>query len=183
MNSMSSTAVIPVFSGQGIPTLPQLKALNESRSPAVKTFIQSAAENLSLLSTNLDFSFNLLSVLNDESDFPNHAAITGSLLCITQIAQFIALLESKSIQFKDIKECAGFCSGIISAIAVAASSEVVDLLKFGIETLKFAFWVGYHVQNEKESLFGSTSSSWTSAIIGLPRQQISDLVAEFNNKV
>lgn len=183
MNMIPSTAVIPVFSGQGITPLPQLKALNDSKLPAVKTFIQSSAENLSLLSTNLDFTFNLLSTLNGELDPPNHAAITGSLLCITQIAQCIALLESKSMQFGDIKECAGFCSGIISAVAVAASSEIVDLLKIGIETLKFAFWIGFHVQNEKEKLFGLSSSSWTSAVIGLPRQQISDLVDDFNKKV
>lgn len=149
-------------------------------------------EYLSLTSREQQLIGADLNTLHDHSAFlapgKNHQCnglIQSTTICLYQILLYIAEAEQQAVEFGDltehIREATGLCSGLLPAAEIASSSTLVDVLNYGVEAFRVAFWIGYRVVLEGHMHVGvlDNQDTWSLAVLGLTLSQVEEQLKEF----
>ncbi|KAJ3134303.1 hypothetical protein HDU90_005169 [Geranomyces variabilis] len=107
-------------------------------------------------------------------------ALNGALLCITQVGLVLLNSGIGSTTLLDLKKVYGFCSGVIAASAVAASRSPIELMAFGVEMTRLAFWIGIRSDEVSARLAANPSLSWSIVVACLPYETVVEVVDRFN---
>ncbi|KAL6856714.1 polyketide synthase [Trichoderma novae-zelandiae] len=119
----------------------------------------------------------------------------GVFLCIYEIAMLIGHHEALDIPYylgtKDSTgtTClAGISVGLFSAAAVAVSSSLIDLVYYGVESVRVAFSFCVHVGRISQLLESTertktaSSVSWAYVVIGVPAEVVQAELSHFNGQ-
>ncbi|KAL6883098.1 polyketide synthase [Trichoderma longibrachiatum] len=119
----------------------------------------------------------------------------GAFLCIYEIAVLIGHHEAHDLPYtlgtKDTigTTClAGISVGLFSAAAVAISSSLLDLVYYGVESVRIAFSFCLHVGRVSqlleptESTKPASSVSWAYVVIGVPAEAVQAELDRFNGQ-
>ncbi|KAL7814030.1 polyketide synthase [Trichoderma gracile] len=119
----------------------------------------------------------------------------GAFLCIYEIAVLIGHHEAHNLPYtlgtKDTidRTClAGISVGLFSAAAVAVSSSLVDLVYYGVESVRIAFSFCVHVGRVSQLLEptertkAASSVSWAYVVIGVPAKVVQAELDRFNGQ-
>ncbi|KAK8117734.1 polyketide synthase [Apiospora kogelbergensis] len=120
---------------------------------------------------------------------PLAPAISGALLCISQIAGLIGHHEADSSPYTlhhAATSLAGLSVGILAAAGVSVSTSLSDLVQTGVESARIAWRLGVHV-NAKSQLLESAQNegspdSWAYVVTGLGVQEIQKELDVINSK-
>lgn len=119
--------------------------INQALSDIVSSFLTASFENITL-------------------PLPN--AVLIPLAVITQLAHYADFTRQSSTGLPVAKEALGFCTGLLSAFAVASAHDTVDLQKYGAAAMRLGMLVGLVVDSEdaasKKGRYRSVSASWDS---------------------
>ncbi|KAL7934399.1 putative polyketide synthase, partial [Trichoderma chlorosporum] len=120
----------------------------------------------------------------------------GAFLCIYEIAMLIGYHEANNIPYSyRAKEnitatcLAGISVGLFPAAAVAVSTSLIDLVYYGVESVRMAFAFCVHVGRISQLLEPTESPdsekspvSWASVVIGVPAEVIQLELDRFNGQ-
>ncbi|KAK4069543.1 uncharacterized protein Triagg1_6967 [Trichoderma aggressivum f. europaeum] len=120
----------------------------------------------------------------------------GAFLCIYEIAMLIGHHEANDIPYSYGTEesvstacLAGISVGLFPAAAVAVSTSLVDLVYYGVESVRMAFAFCVHVGRISQLLEPTdrnesvkSSVSWASVVIGVPAEVIQAELDRFNGQ-
>ncbi|EGR44834.1 polyketide synthase [Trichoderma reesei QM6a] len=119
----------------------------------------------------------------------------GAFLCIYEIAVLIGHHEAHDLPYtlgtKDAigRTClAGISVGLFSAAAVAVSSSLVDLVYYGVESVRIAFSFCVHVGKVSQLLEptertkAASSVSWAYVVIDVPAEVVQAELDRFNGQ-
>ena len=133
-----------------------------------------------------------LNTLHDQSAFlaPGkdqqcNGLIQSTTICLYQILLYIAEAEQSPVKVGgltgQIRETTGLCSGLIPAAVIASSSTLVDVLNYGVEAFRVAFWTAYRVVLEGQKQAGDLDKqdTWSLAVLGLSLFQVEEQLKEF----
>ncbi|KAF2093015.1 conidial pigment polyketide synthase PksP/Alb1 [Rhizodiscina lignyota] len=115
-----------------------------------------------------------------------HCALDSSLVCLHQLASFIAYFsETQQYPTPSTTCLVGSCVGLLAATAVSCSKSVLDLVSLVPNVLAIAFRLGYLVQEKSKSVAISVSGveSWSSVVVGLTMETASQLLADYHKVV
>ncbi|KAK9772691.1 putative Carrier domain-containing protein [Seiridium cardinale] len=122
------------------------------------------------------------SLLSPHSSIQRRPAVQAALLCLYQLLRFLgnAVQESSYEQVHErIQETLGFSSGVLPAVTVAASPNIVSFVENGAQAFRAAFSIG-----RQSGLFSHKlhreEESWVYAINGLSYGAISQMISDFN---
>ncbi|KAL7621050.1 polyketide beta-ketoacyl-synthase [Parahypoxylon ruwenzoriense] len=113
--------------------------------------------------------------------------VQGTTLCLYQLLRYLARVRdavSYLEAFNRLQGTAGFCSGILPAVIVASSPTIEDFIENGAQAFRAAFWIGYRAGAYSQNLLNwpeTENSSWTYSLSGLSREQVIQLVSDFNS--
>nr|A5PHD6.2 RecName: Full=3-methylorcinaldehyde synthase; Short=MOS; AltName: Full=Non-reducing polyketide synthase 1; AltName: Full=Xenovulene A biosynthesis cluster protein aspks1 [Sarocladium sp. 'schorii']AFD18255.1 PKS1 [Sarocladium strictum]AWM95789.1 non-reduciing polyketide synthase methylorcinaldehyde synthase [Sarocladium sp. 'schorii']CAN87161.2 methylorcinaldehyde synthase [Sarocladium strictum] len=97
---------------------------------------------------------------------PLPAALLIPLAVATQLAHYVEYSRQSPTGLAEGKEALGFCTGILSAFAVASSHDVCDLAKYGAAAMRLGMLVGLVVDCEDaaagQGRYRSVSAGWDS---------------------
>ncbi|KAL3473670.1 hypothetical protein BJX99DRAFT_261073 [Aspergillus californicus] len=111
-------------------------------------------------------------------------ALKFTLLCITELAQFIHYVGqgSRSYCSPDTTYLVGACTGSLAAAAISTSRSLAELLPAAVETVIVAFRVGFRCLTLRHDLrfpVPGEPKTW-SAVVGVKHLDAAELVAQFN---
>ncbi|KAK0757387.1 hypothetical protein N5P37_010109 [Trichoderma harzianum] len=120
----------------------------------------------------------------------------GAFLCIYEIAMLIGHHEKNNIPYSYGTEenisatcLAGISVGLFPAAAVAVSTSLVDLVYYGVESVRMAFAFCVHVGRISQLLEPTdrnestkSSVSWASVVIGVPAEVVQSELDRFNGQ-
>jgi malonyl CoA-acyl carrier protein transacylase len=180
--ALPMASAVVVFAAQGNP-LPSLDSLNSLRSPVARAFVSHAANALCQDAARLDASeLATLPPLARFRSLPElaltgslHPAVQGALLCVAQCAA--ALERAQPIDASTV--LAGYCTGILPAIALAASQTDADRIANSIAAVRAAFLLGRHSRLAAGPA-DVPLRPWSVALAGLDVAETERLVSEFN---
>jgi Starter unit:ACP transacylase in aflatoxin biosynthesis len=127
--------------------------------------------------------------LKPPPQFQNNGVVQNTTICLYQLLHCLAEMEQSSLSLDfpadQVLEINGFCSGLIAAAAVASSSSSTELLKFGVEAFRLAFWIGCRTVVESTKHFQSQNlkASWSLVVIGLNEAEVEEHRRKFSTEV
>ena len=81
---------------------------------------------------------------------PTHhknAILQDTAFVLQQLLRYLSFHSveptAESLSEQPPSECSGFCTGLLSAAVIACASDPSDLVRFGVEAFRLAFWIGY----------------------------------------
>ncbi|GES58867.1 polyketide synthase [Aspergillus terreus] len=130
----------------------------------------------------------------DVLDLVRHYRDSGSrnqilettLTCVCQLAAVISFFGNKTSQSFAPSDSvfAGFCTGLLSASAVAISQDTLELISNALTTVRVAFRIGVKVHGAAQRLSkhgdAAVAQSWTTLVIGAQKEASIAALAEFN---
>lgn len=198
----SVTSRVILFGGQGSKTV-----FSPSASSSAKHDIESSAAGAFLLSQchaafledyqslepeakqSLGINISELrrpeDMITHKTPYQSHGLIQATTICLYQLLHYIADLERSGLDFnsftEEISEATGFCSGLISASIVASSKNMIELIRFGVEAFRLAFWIGCRtlLETQKINVPCSEEASWSLVIIGLNLPEVEESLKKF----
>ena len=111
--------------------------------------------------------------------------IQSTTICLYQLLQYVAVMDrltaEKHCLSEQILEATGFCSGLIPAAVVASSQTSADMVKWGSEAFRVAFWTACRTILESEKQVGvfTEDETWSLVILGLTRLQVEEHLQQF----
>lgn len=117
--------------------------------------------------------------------FPLPNVLLTPIAIISELIQYASYLEHESLEIdmhhKTNIETLGFCTGLLSAIAVASSANHHDVAQYGAVAIRLAMLAGALVDQQNKS--GGPHSNWTSLSVGWSssetRAQMHEVLAKF----
>jgi hypothetical protein len=102
------------------------------------------------------------------ASFPLPNILLTPIAIIVELIQYTKYLEHENLDVerhpKMNLETLGFCTGLLSAIAVASSANRHDVVRYGAVAIRLAMLAGALVDQQNES--GGPHSNWTSISVG-----------------
>ncbi|KAK7990459.1 hypothetical protein PG990_014739 [Apiospora arundinis] len=120
---------------------------------------------------------------------PLAPAISGALLCISQVAGLVGYHEADQTPYtlhNSSSNLTGLSVGILTAAGVSVSSSLSDLVQTGVKSARIAWRLGVHV-NAKSQLLESAQTegspdSWAYVVTGLSVGEIQSELDVINSK-
>ncbi|EHK20655.1 putative polyketide synthase [Trichoderma virens Gv29-8] len=120
----------------------------------------------------------------------------GAFLCIYEIAMLIGYHEAHNIPYSNGTEdnigktcLAGISVGLFPAAAVAVSASLIDLVYYGVESVRMAVAFCVHVGRISQFLeptepteLAKSPVSWASVVIGVPAEVVQAELDHFNGQ-
>ncbi|KAL9620218.1 MAG: hypothetical protein Q9160_005227 [Pyrenula sp. 1 TL-2023] len=202
---MADLSQIILFAGQGSPNLFSEQAASTAahiaRSSPLASILFSRChaaflQELSSLDDNMrqeisldvESFFSPESILKPDASYHKNPIIQSTTICIHQLLEFLSFVETSELDFKSalhlVTETAGFCSGVLPAIAVAASQTSEDYLHYGVTAFLTAFWLGLRssLYCQKLSSGSSDDLPWSLVITGLKQREVQTKLDEFSEE-
>ena len=96
-------------------------------------------------------------------------AVESTLVCVSQLAHFIGYFEEQPRKYPDFSKdvrLVGLCTGLLSAVAVAASRSLVELIPRAVEIVRIAFRTGSCVAAVADRFGGNIGKdSWSTIVV------------------
>ncbi|KAL4900541.1 hypothetical protein BDW74DRAFT_182627 [Aspergillus multicolor] len=111
-----------------------------------------------------------------------HPVLKGVSLCVNQLRAYIKY--DTEFRMRKSSIVAGFCSGMLPAVAVACSSSLQDYIRYARAAVRAAFWLGYRAAELSFELAGKEWQSvpWAMSAIGESREKLDQLIQDFNDQ-
>jgi malonyl CoA-acyl carrier protein transacylase len=177
-------AQVLVFAAQGNP-LPSLDFLDSLGSSVARAFSVHAAHALRQDASSLDpdelgnlpplARFRSLSELARSRS--SHPAVQGALLCAAQCAAALETFPRPGHE----AILAGYCTGLLPALALAASHADADRIANAVAAVRTAFLLGRH-SKAAGGCAASIPRPWSVAVAGLEVAEADALVGAFNTR-
>jgi phosphopantetheine--protein transferase-like protein len=188
--------IIALFGGQGIPFFSELKNLFNSSNPITRVFIQDAAQALNHEIQSLsswekecffppmfDVAQYIEKVEEIPAPFDSFSSISFPLIAMVQIAHLLNFpYDPLSLASRAI----GHSQGLLSALLLSNVKSREHIYLAGIETVKFAFWIGlrsHQVTSESDNLLGQAEISPMLSISGLDSQTLELTLQRVNEMI
>jgi hypothetical protein len=132
---------------------------------------------------------NSRELIDPPRQYHSNAIIQSTTLCLYQLLHYLAEKESidtsSTLTVDGVLEVAGFCSGMIPAVVVAASESKKDFIDFGVQAFRLSFWIGYRTAAHSLTIAGPEVAhrSWSLVISGLSRSQVQEQLDELISEV
>ena len=113
------------------------------------------------------------------SQFHHNGVVQSTTLCLYQLLHCLAEMEESTLSSNSptdrVLETTGFCSGLIAA-AVVDSSSSSELLNFGVEAFRLAFWIGCRtvVEHKMHGQFQNLEATWSLIVLGLVQAEVGE---------
>ena len=129
------------------------------------------------------------SLLSPDSEFHDNPVIQGTTIALQQLLRYLAYSTEGPSSYEtiwgDIQEAAGFCSGILPAAVVCASSTVEEFVEHAVEAFRLAMWTGYRSAVHCEQLLGRQWKDlpWSMVTYGLDKDEVLARLEDFKSQV
>jgi len=113
-------------------------------------------------------------------EYHRNGLVQSTTICLYQLLQYVAMVDRSTPEddclSEQILETTGFCSGLIPAAVVASSQTSVDLINWGREAFRLAFWIAGRSILEGDALVETLTEdeTWSLIVLGLTRLQVED---------
>ncbi|KAK4167951.1 putative polyketide synthase [Cladorrhinum sp. PSN259] len=182
-----------LFGDQTGEILPPIQELNRlcSHSQNLSAFLQQSTDRLhgaiSTLSAdqrqpfpNFNSPLELASALSGQKySIP---ALSGALLCISQIGHVILHLESNPRALDNSQgEVAifGICTGLLSAAAVSCCRNLTELMSIAVEIVHLAFQIGLEA-SLRSHVIDPSPASWATLVTNIEASTLRNAIQVFN---
>lgn len=197
---------LPIFAGLGPAELfsdrTQATALEDASDPGVQALLKSChdifVEDLSRAANEDDTSVGIAlgdfkqphDLLQPPKRYHKNAVIQNTTLCLVQLIRYFTYaLKPLSGDGFERFGVAGFCSGLLAAVAAATYNDN-DCLQFfsqGRECFRLALLVGLRCEQYKrrglEHKACDTDFPWSLIVNGITTEEAANLVSEYNKTV
>ena len=129
------------------------------------------------------------SLLCPDATFHDSPIIQSTTIALQQLLRYLSYATQSASSYADlwdqIQEAAGFCSGILPAAVVCASSSVEDYIEHAVQVFRLALWTGYRSAVYCEQLLGRPWKDlpWSLVTFGLDKDEVSARLENFKNQV
>ncbi|KAK6210644.1 Type I Iterative PKS [Pestalotiopsis sp. IQ-011] len=147
------------------------------------------------LAINIDDFSAPRDLLRPAEKYHTHATIQATTIYLCQMLHYLAEVQNSDTQFEDyyedIRETAGFSSGLLPATIVARSRTLDDFITDGVAGFGLAFWIAcrsllWGVETAaKRSVEGHDDfeATWSLVLRGLPPNEVEErLVQHFSTR-
>ena len=127
--------------------------------------------------------------LKPPPQFHNNGAVQNTTICLYQLLHCLAEMERSSLVLDSptdqVLETTGFCSGLIAAAAVASSNSSSELIKFGVEAFRLAFWIGCRavVKSKEHTEPQTLQAPYSLVVFGLNQAEVEEHRRKFSSQV
>ena len=138
-----------------------------------------------LIGVDLNSIHDQSTFLAPGKDHRCNGLIQSTTICLYQILLYIAEVEQSAVEAGDltehIRETTGLCSGLLPAAVIACSSTLVDVLNYGVEAFRLAFWIAYRVvlKGQKQAGVLDNQETWSLAVLGRSLSEVEEQLNEF----
>lgn len=121
--------------------------------------------------------------------FHTNGVVQTTTICLYQLLHCLAETERSGLVLDSptdqVLETTGFCSGLIAAAVIASSSVSSELLNFGVEAFRLAFWIGCRtvVESEKHVRPQNLTAPWSLVVLGLTETEVEEHRIKFSAQV
>ena len=129
------------------------------------------------------------SLLCPDAAFHENPILQGTTIALHQLLRYLSDATQSASSYADrwdqIQEVAGFCSGILPAAIVCASSSVEEYIEHAVQAFRLALWTGYRSAVYCEQLLGRAWNDlpWSLVTYGLDRDEVSARLEDFKRQV
>ncbi|KAH9130220.1 hypothetical protein LEN26_008717, partial [Aphanomyces euteiches] len=179
------------FGGQANEYIAELTTLVEKYS-TVRQFVEDAQTALVAEAKPFEISIHPFLWTQDETSRPTKdelasAPLSYPLICLTQIANYLAFLETAQLTHEkllpELRAGSGHSQGIVAAVLLAAAKTQDELLSIGIQLLRYMFLHGVHGQNTFGNVSKAGDISPMLLVRGLPQASLKKAVDAVNAKL
>ncbi|KAL9583818.1 MAG: hypothetical protein Q9212_002491 [Teloschistes hypoglaucus] len=117
--------------------------------------------------------------------YHRNGLIQSTTICLYQLLRYLVELEQPALDngfsSEHILEATGFCSGLISAAVAASAVTSSDVVQFGTEAFRLAFWTACRtvLEGQKQTMVSEEDESWSLVVMGLNKAQVEDRIDQF----
>ena len=196
---------VAVFAGLGSPAIfsssTQATALADASIPEAqallnachKTFLTELSANstrhgnVGLAVAVEDFQ-NSEDLLIPPKRYHKNAVIQNTALCLVQMLRYLAFkAENDTSDMPCTSGAAGVCSGLLTAVAVAACHDTTSFLLHGQKSFHLALLIGRRIEEYVEQVLCSTGGDreppWSIVIDGIAQDQMEKLILKHEEAV
>ncbi|KAL8719406.1 MAG: hypothetical protein Q9225_003591 [Loekoesia sp. 1 TL-2023] len=126
--------------------------------------------------------------LSPPREYHRNGLIQSTTICLYQLLRYAVELEQPTLDdefsAEQILETTGFCSGLLPAAVAASSTTSSDVVQFGTEAFRLAFWTACRtiLEGQKQTKAEEEDESWSLVVLGLSRAQVEERVEQFNRQ-
>lgn len=132
---------------------------------------------------------SLKDFLNPCQAYHRNGLIQFTTICMYQLIQYTADIDLSTPNdghlAESILETTGFCSGLLPAAVVVSSQSSSDIIKFGTEALRVAFWIACRtiLEGHKQVQGLNDHDAWSIVVKGFTRSQVQEQLDRFTQQV
>lgn len=147
------------------------------------------AQERQILGIDIKRFQHLNSFLDPCVEYRRNGLIQSTMICLYQLIQYVAEVERSTLEngrlAEQILETTGFCSGLIPAAVVASSQTSSDIIKFGTEAFRVAFWTACRTvfEGQKQIKALTDHDTWSIVVRGFTRSQVEEHLNLFSQQV
>ena len=151
----------------------------------LEEYLSLTPQEQELIGVDLDTLHDQSAFLAPGKDHRCNGLIQATTICLYQILLYISEAEQQAVELGDltehILETTGLCSGLIPAAVIASSSTLVDVVNYGVEAIRVAFWTAYRVvlEGQKQAGVLDNHDAWSLAVLGLSLSQVKEELERF----
>ncbi|KAI9804114.1 MAG: Type I Iterative PKS [Sarcosagium campestre] len=196
--------VIPVFAGLGPPALfseqTRQVVLQDAADPEArvllhachKTFVTAfgniADQGSDIAGIELKDFLEPKDLIDPKPRYHKNAVVQNTTLCLVQLLRYLQHKWNSSASGQDTPAgVAGFCSGLMTSVAVASCESPLDFLAKGKQVFSLALWLGLRCeQYKRRSTFDASCDPdlpWSIIVDGLSSSQAENLLTEHGKKL
>ena len=120
--------------------------------------------------------------------YHKNAVIQNSTLCLVQMLRYLAFkAEHDKSDMRCISGTAGVCSGLLTAVTVAACHDTISFLSYGQKSFHVALLIGRRIEEYVKQTLWSTGLDrefpWSMVVDGLAEGQMEELILNYQRAV
>ena len=195
---------IPVFAGLGSTALfsssTQATALTDCSTPEAQTLLKachqtflgelsnSGQEDYTELGVYLDDFQQPQDLLSPPSRYHKNAIVQNTTLSLVQLLRYLAhCITATNGNVRQNFGAAGICSGLLTAVAVAAHDGPVQFLSYGQQSFHLALLLGIRIEQHTKRVLKASQCNdnlpWSMILDGISLDQAEDLTLRYERKV
>lgn len=127
--------------------------------------------------------------LSPPLEYHRNGLIQSTTICLYQLLRYLIKLEQPTLDdgfsAEQILETTGFSSGLIPAAVAASSVTSPEVVRFGTEAFRLAFWTACRtiLEGQKQTEASEAHESWSLVVMGLSRAQVEERLDQFHRQV
>ena len=196
---------VAVFAGLGSPAIfsssTQATALADASIPEAQALLNACHKlfltefsaksqkhrNVGLAVAVEDFP-NPEDLLTPPTRYHKNAVIQNATLCLVQMLRYLAYnAEHDKSNMRCTSGTAGVCSGLLTAVTVAACYDTISFLSYGQKSFHLALLIGRQIEEYVKQISWSTDRDrefpWSMIVDGIAQGQMEELIRKHEGAV